>query len=381
MDIITYTPPMTTNEPNDLALAADWFNTAESNLSIVTPQLAGERPLGDLVQAALAAAAGDSPNTARVYMTAIGYFLQWLGGELQAPYSLATTTQSGRKTVWEFRGPSKVLRLVNAGSMDNFAVWRKLEGDSPNSVSLRKRAVRSFLKVAFRDGILTQEQAANMGLRPYTKREKRDVKPTGRRLTKAEVRTLRETITLRARNEPKAARDRALLDCMLFAALRRDEVANLTTGSLRADGGRWWLVLTGKGSKTRRVKLHDTLYKSLASWANTQGLELGEGETPLFCNLTKAGNNTGNPLSGSVIGRLVAEYGSLAGLAPRHGENCLSPHDLRRTAARNAYDNGATLAQVQNLLGHASPQTTMLYIGSLEDDDRTAVDCVDYTNG
>jgi integrase/recombinase XerD len=75
----------------------------------------------------------------------------------------------------------------------------------------------------------------------------------------------------------------------------------------------------------------------------------------------------------------VAEYGSLAGLAPLTGENCLSPHDLRRTAARNAYDNGATLPQVQSMLGHSDVKTTMFYIGSLEDDDNTAVDRINYT--
>jgi integrase len=391
MDILTLSP-MTANE-SDLSLAAKWFRAAESSLSIVTPELAGERPLGELVQAALAAAAGDSQNTTRAYQTSIGLFLAWLGEELRAPYALAAPTKQGKRTIWEYRGPAKVLRLVNAGSLDNFAVWRKLAGDSPNTASLRARAVRSFLRVAFRDGVLTQDQAANMGLRPYKKREKRDVKPTGRRLGRAEVRLLRDVVKITARNETKAARDRALIDCMLFAGLRRSEISGykspsgeweimpLNTGSLRQDGGRWWIWLTGKGGKTRKIKAHDTLFKSLEGWARRAGLTLGEGEEPLFCNLTKSGKPSGELLSASVIGRLVAEYGHAAGLAPRHGENCLSPHDLRRTAARNAYDNGASLPQVQAFLGHASPQTTMVYIGSLEDDDHTAVDCVNYSNG
>jgi integrase len=378
MSILAY-PLMATE--NDLSLAAEWFRAAESSLSIVTPELAGERPLGEVVRAALAAAASESPNTARAYQAAIGLFLAWLGEELRAPYALAAPTKQGKKTVWEFRGPAKVLRLVNAGTLDNFDVWRKLEGDGTNTVSLRARAVRSFLKVCFRDGVLTQDQAANMGLRPFKKREKRDQKPTGRRLGKAEVRALREAVTLRARNEIKLDRDRALLDSMLFAALRRDEAANLTTGSLRQDGGRWWLVLTGKGKKTRRVKVHDTLYRSLEGWARRAGLTLGEGDEPLFCNLTKSGKPTGQRLTASVIGRLVAEYGAAAGLAPRHGENCLAPHDLRRTAARNAYDNGASLLLVQKMLGHSSVETTTDYIGAFENDDHTAIDCLSYSNG
>ena len=92
----------------------------------------------------------------------------------------------------------------------------------------------------------------------------------------------------------------------------------------------------------------------------------------------KRGQSTGKQLNASVIGRLVAEYGSAADLAPRHGENRLSPHDLRRTAARNAYDNGATIYQVQTMLGHADPKTTIQYIGALENDDDTAIDYVRY---
>jgi integrase len=107
-------------------------------------------------------------------------------------------------------------------------------------------------------------------------------------------------------------------------------------------------------------------------------MSLGIGEDPLFGNMTKGGRATGHQLNASVIGRLVAEYGYLAGLAPRNGENCLSPHDLRRTCARNAYDNGATIYQVQTMLGHSDPKTTIRYIGALDDDDNTAVDYVHY---
>ena len=57
---------------------------------------------------------------------------------------------------------------------------------------------------------------------------------------------------------------------------------------------------------------------------------------------------------------------------------CLSPHDLRRTAARTAFDRGANLVQVQAMLGHASPDTTARYIGSYESDDTTAVDFITY---
>ena len=190
---------------------------------------------------------------------------------------------------------------------------------------------------------------------------------------------------LRAKTAAKTLRDKALIDVMLYAGLRQFELASLTTGNFKQDGGRWWIVLRGKGNKTRRIKLHDALYKSLAAWLdylNTQesgiALTLGIDEIPIFYNLNKGGKLTGKPLNSGVIARITSEYGHAAGLAPDHGENQLSPHDLRRTCARNAYDNGASLLMVQGMLGHADPKTTVKYIGSMEDDDNTAVDYVRY---
>lgn len=389
MSIITTPATMTTELT--LVNGSDWLAGVES-LSALSPEVALNMPLGELVQTTLTAAATDSQNTARAYQTAIGLFLAWLGGELgdrlppewqplAKPTKEGHKTKNGRivyKTVWEIRGQAAVLRTVSAGVLDNFIAWRSAEGDSRQTLALRRGAVSTFLRVAYRDGVLTHDQALNMGLKPYQKKQRRDEKPVGRRLTPQEVRALRETVLLKARQDRKAARDRALVDCMLFAGLRRDEVASLTTGNITQDGGRWWLVLTGKGSKTRRVKLHDMLYKSLQAWGDSVGLTLGAGEEPLFYNLTKGGQPTGKQLNSSVIGRIVAEYGALANLAPASGKNCLSPHDLRRTFARNAYDNGAPLPVVQAALGHSDVKTTMRYIGAMDNDDDTAVDYVHY---
>jgi integrase len=380
MNSITLSPQMQT----ELAPVngADWLDNIES-LSALSPEVALNQPLIDLVQTTLTAAAGDSENTARAYQTAIGLFLQFLDDQLgdrlpQEWRPLANPSKDGKKTVWEFRGMTAVLRTVTAGTLESFVAWRNAEGNGKATRALRQRAVNTFLRVAYREGVLEHRQAHQMGLNPYKKRERRDEKPVGRRLSAQEVRKLRAIVELKGKTERKVLRDRAILDLMLYAGLRRSEVASLKTSDLKQDNGRWWLVLVGKGQKTRRVKMHDTPYKSLETWLSDINLETGKGDDPLFHNLNKGGDLTGTALNSSVIGRLVAEYGFLAGLAPARGENVLSPHDLRRTCARNAFDNGASLPQVQMMLGHADIKTTMRYIGSQHDDENTAVDFVHY---
>lgn len=58
----------------------------------------------------------------------------------------------------------------------------------------------------------------------------------------------------------------------------------------------------------------------------------------------------------------------------RHGLRPLSPHDLRHSAASLALEAGANLKDVQNLLGHADPSTTMqFYSGLTEERERKTV--------
>jgi len=331
------------------------------------------RPLGEQVAATLQAAAR-SPHTERFYRGAIGLFLEYLGEALGIG-ALASSTTQGRATEWAYVGATEALRHVRPGHVEGFRAWREAEGDSPNTASLRVAAVQTFLGVAYRDGILTTEQAASMGIRPYRQRQKRDYKPAGRRLTKGEAKALRAVPEL-ATNKGK--RDRALLDAMLYAGLRCEEVAHLTMDSLQQDRGRWWFVLAGKGSKTRRVKIADPLYESLAAWLAVTGRAAGQGTGPIFVSVNRGDNLGELALNTSAINQMVALYGAQAGLSPENGPNRLSPHDLRRTCARTAYDNGAPLPLIQQMLGHANISTTMQYIGVQEDDGGGAVDFVSY---
>ena len=357
---------------------------ALASYSALSPDVALRRPVGDLVTATLDAA-GRSDQSKRAYLAAIGQFLTYLDDSQGAALTpglaehwrpFAEAGQDGKRTVWTFKAPAAVLRLVTPATLDGFRAWLEAGGGSTNTVAQRLAGARTFLAVAYRDGVLTEDQARALDVQPYRARQKRDTKPVGRRLTKPEVRKLRaapDLLTL------KGKRDLALLDAMLYMGLRCEECSSLQLEDFRQDGGRWWLVLTGKGSKTRRLKLADTVYKSLVMWLQAAGLgALGQDAGPIFYGVNRGGNLTGYQVNCPTIGRLVSEYGQAAGLAPLLGKGRLSPHDLRRTCARNAYDNGAGLLLVQAMLGHSDPNTTARYIGANEDDDHTATDFVRY---
>jgi len=354
----------------------------QQSLSAAMPEAMLRQPLADLIQATLAAAAR-SGATQRSYQTAIGLFVQyldqergdWLPADLAQtwrPFAMATS--EAQRTVWIFRPPAAVLRFVDARLLDGFRAWREQAGDSAQTATIRVYAARTLLSVAVRDGVLTTEQAQSMGLSAYRQRQKQPKQPVGRRLTPAEVRALRDAVD---NGTLKGKRDLAILDMMLYVGLRREEVADLDLAAFRQDGGRWWLVLTGKGEKTRRLKIHDLLFQSLARWLDAAGLVMGSVGA-VFRSFDRGDRVTTNKIDASNISRLVVAYGYAAGIAAAQGSNQLSPHDLRRTCARNAYENGASLLLVQAMLGHEDPKTTAQYIGAFESDDDTAVDYVRY---
>jgi len=127
------------------------------------------------------------------------------------------------------------------------------------------------------------------------------------------------------------------------------------------------------------VAVNDALFEILSDWTDKAGLrDWGTSDKPVFYTLARGGTVKANRITPTDVSRTVAAAGAVAGLAPPSGPGRLGAHDLRRTCARNAYDNGATLLQVQKLLGHSDPKTTARYIGLGEEETETAADYIHY---
>jgi len=152
----------------------------------------------------------------------------------------------------------------------------------------------------------------------------------------------------------KGQRDRAILATLLYHGLRRQELCDLRVGDIQERSGIKCLYVRGKGGKVRYVPLHQEAAVRLAVYMEAAGLN-GTPDKPLFSPLRKA---AGRALSTTAIYRDVVKY-----YADRIGLdlNGVCPHALRATAATNALEHGADIAEVQQWLGHARIDTTRLY--------------------
>jgi integrase/recombinase XerC len=142
------------------------------------------------------------------------------------------------------------------------------------------------------------------------------------------------------------ARDDAVLELLYGCGLRVAELCGLDRGDVDA-GGRV-VTVWGKGGRQRRVPMHDLCVTAVTRWLES-GREQYVGPTspPEAVFLNQAGRRLG-PRD---VRRLLDRRSPV----PTH------PHALRHSFATHLLDGGADLRVVQELLGHASLQTTQVY--------------------
>ncbi len=146
-------------------------------------------------------------------------------------------------------------------------------------------------------------------------------------------------------------RDRAILTTLYATGMRRAELARLDRTDVQ-DGRAAEALITGKGERERMVFFDAEALAAIRAYL----AERGDAYRPLFLRHDDGRGQPGRwgehwRLSPQSIWAVVKKYGRLAGVE-------VSTHHLRHLKARVLLNNGAQLAEVQDILGHASPATT-----------------------
>jgi site-specific recombinase XerD len=150
----------------------------------------------------------------------------------------------------------------------------------------------------------------------------------------------------------KGKRDRAMLAVLLYHGLRREELSLLKVRDVHDRRGVSHLRIQGKGGKLRHVPLHPTSAERLHSYLEATGHNVMLN-APLFQPMRK----TGSAITADGIYKCVLAYARQAKITI----DGFGVHSLRATAATNALEHEADIAEVQEWLGHANIATTRLY--------------------
>lgn len=144
----------------------------------------------------------------------------------------------------------------------------------------------------------------------------------------------------------KGARDKAILEVLYACGLRVSELCGLTL----KDVGDTFLKVKGKGSKERLVPIGQQAIAAIDHYLSFRHGEAEEKKHFLFLG------NKGKALHRITVWKLIKNYTRAAGIT-----KTIYPHTFRHTFATHLLDNGADLRIIQELLGHASINSTDRY--------------------
>jgi integrase/recombinase XerD len=150
---------------------------------------------------------------------------------------------------------------------------------------------------------------------------------------------------------PFGLRDRAMLEVLYSTGMRRSELAHLSIYDVDAERGIVF-IRQGKGKKDRVVPIGDRAIAWLQKYLDEARPSLVNEPDDGFMFLAY----TGQPFSPDLLTRWVAGYVDAANIGKRG-----SCHLFRHSVATLMLERGADIRYVQEMLGHASIETTQFY--------------------
>jgi len=266
-----------------------------------------------------------SPHSRRAYQRALTDFMRW--------YRETGQTRFGKATVQRYRRELQDAGMGASSINQRLSAIRKLAAEGADNGAM--------------PGAVAQGIARVKGVRQEGER-------TGNWLGKGQADAL---LDAPPRDTLKGVRDRALLAVALGCGLRRQELADLTFEHVQMRDARWVIVnLVGKRNKTRSVPMPSWAKTRIDAWAEAAGLFQGR----IFRAVNKGGRVVGEGMSAQSVYRAVQFNADALSLG-------VAAHDLRRSYAKLAHKGGSPVDQIQLSLGHASLQTTEVYLGIDQD--------------
>ena len=209
---------------------------------------------------------------------------------------------------------------------------------APRSIARTLAAVRGFHRFLVAEGLAASDPSADV-VSPRLPRS------LPKALSTAQVERL---LAAPAGDTPAALRDRALLEVLYGAGLRISELVALDVDDV--DLVSRTVRCLGKGRKQRIVPFGRPAARALDALLVRGRPSMDPGGPWLMCN------QRGGRLTRQGAWKIVKTYADSADLGA-----LVSPHTLRHSFATHLLDGGADVRVVQELLGHASVNTTQIY--------------------
>ena len=268
---------------------------------------------------------GASPNTVAAYRNDLTQLVDHVGG----------ARGDGRQaTDWS---------RIDSNALSNYVVSLHDRGYSATTVARKVASIKSFFGYLAEEGQVSKDPT-----------EKLSSPRVGRALPKfLSIQEVQRLLDEPGRVlTPEGVRDGAMLELLYASGLRVSEMVNLNLRDVNLAEG--YVRCLGKGSKERVVPLHRKAVTAVRTYVQEARASLlqpsQDGESALFLN------HRGERLTRQGFWLILKGYARKAGIA-----RAITPHTLRHSFATHLLAGGASLRNVQELLGHASIATTQVY--------------------
>lgn len=290
----------------------------------------------EAVSAFLLSSAGvRSPRTNQTYKYGLRRFLNYLQTrQIQAEADLKSLTPDDFIYFqgWLGTGPfKKGTRTVYIAAVHTFVEWLVIQNQIAFSYAESLRYQQSIK-------VMSRKREASLPKLPQAE----------------DVSAILKTVYASNAKSSLKERNIALIEFLISTGCRASEAAQVLIRDIDLKNGR--AKVMGKGSKERIVFLSPSAVAALRTYWAKRGYQ--DGKYPAFMGHKKTGAvQYKTPIKAKTVWEVVKHMARLASIEQKR----FSPHYFRHAFATRMLTETNNLAIVQDLLGHASPQSTRVY--------------------
>ncbi len=228
--------------------------------------------------------------------------------------------------------------------IESFVSSLKVKNRSAQTIARNLASVRCFYKFLMINGLADNNPAKGVKVEKVDKKLPQVL--SGKEI---ELLLAQPDVT-----EPKGCRDKAMLELLYATGIRVSELISMDTTDINLRSG----VLYCRGNKGVRaipvypeaiVAVSDYIYRMRSLIASP------ESGNALFVNLN------GGRLTRQGFWKIIKGYANDAGIKQE-----ITPHTLRHSFALHLLENGASVKDIQTMMGHADISSTQVYVQLLD---------------
>lgn len=239
---------------------------------------------------------------------------------------------------------SRDLKDTDENDVTEFIEYLKEIGRSPTTISRNLASIRCLYKFMIYKDEMQRNPAKGIKLEKAEKK-------LPQVLSGEEIELLLSQPDI---TEPRGCRDKAMLELLYATGIRASELINLNISDINLRAG----VLYCNGSKgIRTIPVYPSAIVAVSDYIyRMRGMITGpDSGTALFVNLN------GGRLTRQGFWKIVKGYTQQAGITKE-----ITPHTLRHSFALHLLENGASVKDIQTMMGHADISSTQVYVQMLD---------------